>query len=166
MGLPFCRSQPNGGNMAPRASGLCTSQPQRSGLAPDLLIGLMGNQEKSRNMSEFYIKIYIYISNLMRLFFTTCLLCDVWVDFPIVSLQPRLWMAWPALVGFSFTAKCWGQATGRTGYPATWDSSCSTNSLGQPQLFLVYHGISVYHLFLGPIFFCICEFYQSLCQLL
>ena len=61
MGLPFCRSQPNGGNMAPRASGLCTSQPQRSGLAPDLLIGLMGNQEKSRNMSEFYIKIYIHI---------------------------------------------------------------------------------------------------------
>lgn len=29
-------------------------------------------------------------------------------------------MAWPALVGFSFTAKCWGQATGHggTGYPA------------------------------------------------
>ena len=79
-------------------------------------------------------------------------------------------MAWPALVGFSFTAKCWGQATGRTGYPATWDSSCSTNSLGQPQLFLVYHGISWY-ISISPFswsdfFFGICEFYQSLCQLL
>lgn len=28
----------------------------------------------------------------------------------VVDTVLRLWMSWPSLVGFSFTAKCWGQA--------------------------------------------------------
>ena len=56
--------------MAPRASGLCTSQPQRSCLAPDPLIGLKPG--KSQNMSE----LYIVASWLLHSFFF-CGLCEV-----------------------------------------------------------------------------------------
>ena len=147
--------------MAPRASGLCTSQPQRSGLAPDPFIGLMGNQDKSPNYVQLYIKIYIYKQLDATVFhhvFTVLLMCGLsFPQFPF--LQPRLWMAWPALVGFSFTAKCWGQATGHGG---TWWDRRPSSHLGfvvfnklfgtAPPVLGVSWYIMVYHLFLGPIF--------------